>query len=75
MAGVFNGRPGQLIDFVHNDSGRAIVAPDLDAWIESYCRLLGDDLLDDSGLVKGSREYVWVRGVQGYPIENECAIG
>jgi cell wall assembly regulator SMI1 len=75
MAGAFDGRSGQLIDFVHNDRCRTIVAPDLDTWMESYCRLLANDLLDDSGLVKGVPEYVWVRGVHGYPIEKECAIG
>jgi cell wall assembly regulator SMI1 len=75
MAAVFNGRPGQLVDFVHNDRSRAIVAPDLDTWLESYSRLLADDLLDDCGLVKGEPEYVWIRGVPGYPIQQECAVG
>ena len=71
MGGAFDGQPGQIIDFVHNDPSRDIVAPNLSSWLESYCGLLDDGLLDEYGVVD-SDDYVWVRGIAGYPIAREA---
>lgn len=65
--GAFGGAPGQIIDFVHDDASRSIVAPSLSAWLESYCDLLDADLLDDDGCLIASDEFVWVRGIHGFP--------
>ncbi len=56
-----------MIDFVHDDASRSIVAPNLSAWLQSYCDLLDADLLDDDGCLITSDEFVWVRGLQGFP--------
>lgn len=74
MAGTFGGRPGQLIDFVHNDPTRTIVAPNLASWLECYADLLAADLLDENGSVGGATEFVWVRELPGYPILHTCAV-
>jgi hypothetical protein len=66
-AGAFAGTVGQIVDFVHNDSPRMIVAPGVWPWLESYCDFLEDDLLDDTGCVRTSKDFVWARGIVTFP--------
>jgi cell wall assembly regulator SMI1 len=71
--GTFGGAPGQLIEFVHNDASRNIIAPSLSAWLESYCDLLDADLLDHDGCLISSDEFVWVQNIQGFPLARSAS--
>jgi cell wall assembly regulator SMI1 len=65
--GSFSAAPGQLIDFIHNDESRDVVAPSLASWIEGYCRLLEEDTLDEFACVTNAEGYVWTKGIPGFP--------
>jgi cell wall assembly regulator SMI1 len=70
--GAFGGNPGQLIDFVHNDNDRSVIAPSLGAWLGSYCNMLELDLLDEGGCLATSDSFMWTREIPGYPIAAEA---
>lgn len=38
--GAFGGTPGQMIEFIHDDAARAILAPSFDAWFDAWVEAL-----------------------------------
>jgi cell wall assembly regulator SMI1 len=74
LEGRFGGRPGQVLEFWHDDNARTITYPSFEAWLRTFVEALEADLfeveggdlhpMDDEAL----EEFVAKRN-PGYPIE------
>lgn len=67
LAGSFTGRPGQIIEFWHDDAARPVVAPDFATWLGAYVRLLAEALAEAGG-DDGALELYWQSDLPGYPL-------
>jgi cell wall assembly regulator SMI1 len=64
LGGAFSGRPGQVLEFVHDGRSRPIVAPSLEDWLDAYVRALEDrEWADEDGMWSGE-----LKAIAGYPI-------
>ncbi len=66
MAGAFIGRPGQIIEFWHDDPERIVVAPDFTSWLSNYLQLLAE-ALSEAGDDEAELELYWEH-LPGYPL-------
>lgn len=78
LVGSFGGRPGQVLEFVHDDGWRPIRHRSFDAWLQTFVEALEAGLLtaDEDGFVRAADDDAYDAFVAarnpGYPIEAEA---
>lgn len=79
LEGTFTGHSGQVLDFVHDDEGRDILAPSLDAWGETFVAGLAEGLWrDEDGDFHPVDDAQWRefqrRLLPGFPVTYSAAL-
>jgi cell wall assembly regulator SMI1 len=68
LAGTFTGQVGQIIEFWHDDAGRNVIAPSLEAWLADYAALLERTEWEYYAETGEEPFLDWESSMPGYPL-------